>query len=364
MRIAFYAPMKPPDHETPSGDRQMARLLIRVMTEMGHEVDVVSRLRTWQGHPDPATFARLKTESEGECRRITSSPHRPDVFVTYHVYYKAPDWIGPNIAAALDIPYVVVEASHAAHRGDGPWADGLQASETALRAAHAVVSMNARDRQGLINVAPCNRLFELKPFIDASPFLNVVHNQIDKPPRLLTVAMMREGDKTVSYRVLAAALNEITKFDWRLTVVGDGPVADDIRSRFPKDRTRFAGRVSPDALPDIYAASDLFVWPGYKEAFGLVYLEAMAAGLPVVGGLSGGVPDIVIDGHTGLLAPPENAEAQAAAIRRLIENGDLRRRMGGTARRHVKQHHDIPAAKASLTTILEAAFAEAGKGRI
>ena len=149
MRIAFYAPMKPPDHDTPSGDRQIARLLIAALEGLGHTVALASRLRTWQRDPDDETVRRNAADSEREAARILAAGTRPDLFLTYHVYHKAPDWIGPAVSAALDIPYVIVEASHAEHRRAGPWRTGLEAAERAIRAADAVAVMSARDRRGL-----------------------------------------------------------------------------------------------------------------------------------------------------------------------------------------------------------------------
>jgi len=58
MRVAFYAPMKPPDHPTPSGDRQMARLLMRALTLCGHQVELAARFRSWLAAPDPERQAR------------------------------------------------------------------------------------------------------------------------------------------------------------------------------------------------------------------------------------------------------------------------------------------------------------------
>ncbi len=363
MRIAFYAPMKPPDHPTPSGDRQMGRLLIETLEAMGHTVELVSRLRTWQRELNPDRTAKLAAESAGEAEKIVATTQRPDLFVTYHVYHKAPDWIGPAVATALDIPYAIIEASHAEHRREGPWRSGLEASEAAIQAADAVVAMNARDRRGLTGIVAEHRLFDLKPFIDAAPFLSTVHRSADGPVRLLTVAMMRPGDKSVSYRTLADALARLSDLDWTLTIVGDGPARTDLAPLFPTDRTTLLGAVPADALPALYADADVFVWPGFKEAYGLVYLEAMASGLPVIGGRNGGVPDIVLDGKTGILAPPEDSAAQAAAIRQLIEDADLRRRMGPAARTHVAEHHDIKAAKTTLAAILSAASENATERR-
>src|SRR5580704_10685344 len=129
MRIAFYAPLKPPDHPVPSGDRRVARLFLAALRHAGHQPFLVSRLRSFDATGDPARQARLARQGNRIAERLIAcwrqAPHTaPGLWFTYHLYYKAPDWIGPMVAAALGIPYVVAEASFAMKRADGPWALG------------------------------------------------------------------------------------------------------------------------------------------------------------------------------------------------------------------------------------------------
>jgi hypothetical protein len=109
MRIAFYAPMKPPDHPVPSGDRRMSRLLIAALGRAGHEVELASRLRSREGTGSPERQARLRRVGAGLARRLLRRYHarppaqRPRAWLTYHLYYKAPDWIGPAVCEALEM---------------------------------------------------------------------------------------------------------------------------------------------------------------------------------------------------------------------------------------------------------------------
>ncbi len=125
MRIAFYAPMKPPDHAVPSGDRRMARQLMQALRTAGHDVRLASRLRSWEGRGDPERQARIRTEAARGVRRLIArwrdAADRPDLWFTYHLYHKAPDLLGPPVARALGLPYVVAEASYAAKQAGGPW---------------------------------------------------------------------------------------------------------------------------------------------------------------------------------------------------------------------------------------------------
>src|ERR1041384_1816908 len=98
MRIAFYAPMKSPNHPVPSGDRQMARLLIKALQHVGHTVELASELRSYSSEPDDRHDDRGEGEATREidrlCRNWAST--RPDLWFTYHPYYKAPDPLGPR----------------------------------------------------------------------------------------------------------------------------------------------------------------------------------------------------------------------------------------------------------------------------
>ena len=134
MRIAFYAPMKPPDHHLPSGDRQVGRLLMRALALGGQDVRLASRFRSWEGEGDPGKQAALREEGAREAARLVSayraeSPEaRPQVWFTYHLYYKAPDWIGPEVAEGPQaIPYLVAEASVAYKRAGGRLGSGTPA---------------------------------------------------------------------------------------------------------------------------------------------------------------------------------------------------------------------------------------------
>src|SRR5688572_28809812 len=111
MRVAFYAPLKPPDHPVPSGDRRMARLLIEGLRAGGHEVELACRFRSREGAGDRERQRRIAELgarlAEGLIRRYRRRPkeRRPQAWFTYHLYYKAPDHLGPRIADALGIPY-------------------------------------------------------------------------------------------------------------------------------------------------------------------------------------------------------------------------------------------------------------------
>lgn len=374
-RILFYAPLKAPDHPVPSGDRTMARLLRRALEHAGFQVELASRLRARIAEPAPLAQETLRMKAWGVAdRRIAKlkalpKKERPRAFFTYHLYYKAVDWIGPRVAAALDIPYVVAEASHAPKRAAGAWAFNHAGAEAAIRAADAILCLNPSDKECLAAITPRARLVDLPPFLDVQDFAPRVPDRAAARlalaqrhgfdakrdlarPWLLAVAMMRPGDKLASYLVLAEALRQAKLKRPLLLVVGDGAARPQIERAFGElaGGVRFLGAMPPGALIEAYAAADLLVWPAINEAFGMALLEAQACGLPVLAGASGGVPAIVAAGKTGFLAPPGDAGAFAAALKTALDS-DLEA-LGKAARARVLRRHDLPAAAARLAQVL------------
>ena len=98
-------------------------------------------------------------------------------------------------------------------------------------------------------------------------------------------------------------------------------------------RAFFLGMVSPAKLPSYYAAADVFVLPSmFQETFGLVILEAFAAGIPVIGARSGGIPELVEDGRTGLIVEQGDVDGLRDAMARLLLDRELRKRLGEAGR--------------------------------
>ena len=360
MRVAFYAPLKSPLHPVPSGDRQVARLFMAALESAGHDVHLASRFRC-RGKPERQAWLRAQgLRLAGRLVQTYQTENRPDLWFTYHLYHKAPDWLGPPVSQALGIPYVVAEASFAPKQAGGPWDLGHRAVAQALDRTDLAVSLNRTDVACVVPVlSQSARLLHLKPFI--KPGLPALLGRAAlaeryglpfKEPWILTVAMMREGDKLASYRVLGQALAQLEGLPWRLLVAGDGPARAAVEAALPADRTLFLGRLPPEDLASLYAACDLFAWPAVNEAYGMVFLEAQAAGLPVVGGHTGGVPDVVADGETGLLPRVGDADAFAAALVGLLEDADWRRAMGQAAREYVMGEHDFKTAAGTLDQAL------------
>jgi glycosyltransferase involved in cell wall biosynthesis len=363
MNVAFYATMKPPDDPVPSGDRQMARLLIKALRKAGHDVRLASRLRTLNQAPHEAARSRLKRQALHEATILCaswSSPKadwRPAIWFTYHPYYKAPDWLGPEVCTRLAIPYVTAEASYAPKRAVGPWRGWQLDVVEAVRRAAVNFCFTEHDKCGLMRMDGLQGLLVgLPPFIDhedepVAPASRVNHD----PPRLVSVAMMRAGDKLASYRVLAHALAGLLATQWVLTVIGDGPQREAVRHAFsvlPPERIHWLGELAPDEVSRYLATCDIYVWPGIGEAYGLAYLEAQGAGLPVVAQNTGGVPTVVKDGETGCLTPVGDVQAFAESLRQLLVDKARRRQLGDAGQRFVRRERTV----ARAASIIDAAL--------
>lgn len=369
MRIAFYAPLKAPTHATPSGDRRMARLLRAALEAGGHEVTLASDFRSFDRDGDPARQARLQAEGAAIAADLIaeyrSSPTPPKAWFTYHLYHKAPDWLGPAVAKALAIPYLVAEPSFAPKRAGGAWDLGHRAAADAIAAADRLFCLTRLD---MACIAPLlsepARMAFLPPFLDAAPFAAARATRetlagragLDPEKRwLLAVGMMRPGDKWQSYQRLGAAMARLDGDDWQLLVVGDGELRREVETVLPG--ARFAGALPAADLADVYVSCDLYVWPAVGEAYGMALLEAQASGLPVVAGNERGVPDVVRDGETGLLTPPGDMAAFAGAIAGLLRDDGRRSAMGRAAAAFVRGERTVAAAAAQLDAALRAVAA-------
>jgi D-inositol-3-phosphate glycosyltransferase len=146
--------------------------------------------------------------------------------------------------------------------------------------------------------------------------------------------------------VLVRAFGRLSDLDAHLVIVGGQPgtgqesreisrVQHLVAKLGLEDRTSFVGAVPHEQLPLYYSAADVTVMPSSYESFGLVAVESLACGTPVVATRVGGLGSIVHDGETGLLVPWRDADMFAERLRLILEDNDLRQRLAGQARASV-----------------------------
>jgi len=220
----------------------------------------------------------------------------------------------------------------------------LRASErAALSHARNVIANSALTARTLTAdyAVPQERITIAPPGTDRPSVMRRNSAAASAPVALLTVGSIvrRKG-----YDVLTQALATLIDLPWRLTIVGDCSRDPACTARLRSDIAEF--RLGPrltieDAAPQdrlvaLYQASDLFVLPSHYEGFGMAYAEAIAYGLPVVGTTGGAIPDTV-PASAGVLVPPGDAAALAAALRRLLESPAERERLAAGAQAAAQQ---------------------------
>jgi glycosyltransferase involved in cell wall biosynthesis len=356
-RIAFHAPLKGPDHPAPSGDRTVGRLYRRALELAGYEVETVSDLRCFDGTGDPLRQQAILAAAAAEQARLMLRPAaaRPALWFTYHCHYKAPDLIGPALAAAWNVPYVIAEPSFSRRRAFGPWADFHAASARAILAADIAITATMRDHPAVAALRGERPTLHLPPFLDVGVLPEATRRTGEGPTRLVTVAMMRPGDKLASYRMLAAALAHLSG-DWHLTLIGDGAARAEVEALFAPhaEQITFCGAIDqPASLAGVLGASDVMVWPAVNEAYGMALLEAQAMGLPVVAGRGLSVADVVKDRETGLLVETGDIAGLAQAVQRLIDAPDVARAMGRRARDFATSERSLGVAAPWLGRVIE-----------
>jgi glycosyltransferase involved in cell wall biosynthesis len=123
---------------------------------------------------------------------------------------------------------------------------------------------------------------------------------------------------------------------------------------------RFLGEVPHEQVPEVLQQLDIFAMPSTYEGFGVAALEAEAMEMPVVASRIHGIPDVVVDGETGLLVPPRDRQALAAALERLATDADLRRRLGQAGRAFVAEQYSWEENTAQMEALYRAALGEKG----
>lgn len=370
MEIAFHAPMKAPDHPVPSGDRRMAQLLLRALRLAGHRVSIASRMRSYNATGDATLQHRIRATASRSAGKYIAR-HRgnpPDLWFTYHCYHKAPDLLGPTVADAFGIPYVIADASIAPKQMHGPWADGYAGAFAAIHRADRLIAFDPTDVPALRAWRPAHDVVSLPPLAVPMSFgqkdkaalrrdLAQAHGIDPARPWLASVAMMRDGAKLASYKVLSNALTRIAHRPWALLVAGGGLARPQVEATLGGlDHVHFLGRLDSAAVDRLHNACDLALWPGIDEGYCMALVEAQVAGLPAIAGKRPGIASVVENGKTGLLTPVGDDIAFAQAVEFLLGDEDRRAEMSRAAAATATRF-GLENAATQLDAILQAACA-------
>ena len=166
-------------------------------------------------------------------------------------------------------------------------------------------------------------------------------------PTVLAVARMYPR-KRLNDLVIAAARLRSRIATLQVRIVGEGPESARLRALAARhglgDSVVFLGHVARSTLAVEYGRAHCFCLPSVQEGFGIVYVEAMAAGLPIVACRAAAVPEVVLDRRVGLLVAPRSPDELATALERLLSDAKLRREMGEEGRRRVETFDLVPVA--------------------
>jgi glycosyltransferase involved in cell wall biosynthesis len=222
----------------------------------------------------------------------------------------------------------------------GTWMEGI-----AIKRADALMACSASIAdftagyydlpRSMIDVIHCG--------VDAEAFRPLSGKRADRRPTVLFVGNIAANKGVLT--VCEAVLRIRSKYrDVRLQILGEGD-KDLVREMQSRARNEMAeanievhGFIGRDRLPEFYQNADVFCSPSQYEAFGIVYIEAMACGCPVIASATGGTPEAVVDGHTGILVPPDDAGALEAALDRILGSAPLARHMGEAGRQRVEDY--------------------------
>ena len=317
----------PGDIATPTGGYAYDRRIIAELGAVGWRADV---LGLGEGFPFPSADTRATAGA-----RLAALPRQHPIVVDGLAFGAL-----PKAAQALRASHRLIALVH------HPLAleTGLSATEraalhtserSALACARHVIATSTTSARLLAADygIPSDRLSVVQPGTDRVA-ARVRENAGEVVLLAVGAVIPRKG-----YDVLVAALARLARLRWHLVIAGDGGRSPETLRRLEAeiaafdlaDRISLLGAVSSEQLASLYQRCDLFVLPSRFEGYGMVFAEAIAHGLPVVGTTAGAIPETVPDA-AGVLVPPDDVETLAAALRRLIEDPAERERLAAAAR--------------------------------
>lgn len=379
LRLALVSvhgdPLLPTGSEEAGGQNVYVRNVARTLAERGHHVDVFTRGRDCRAAEihsvDRYRVIRLPSGPNGFISRDRLFEHLPEFagrvrefaraqgrsYDLVHSNYWLSGWVGMRLAEAWRVPQAHTHHSlgavkYAAQGTVPPTGQERLAVEQALLSRSAIIATSPQDVFSMrryyghptdVTIVPCG-IDEAVYHPHQSSFSR---RELGLPPErpILAYAGRFDANKGIDCLVKAFARLE---GDVHLAIAGGCDAATRDSAEFRRisgmvrafglaPRTTFLGKLEPQRLALLYSAADLCVVPSHYESFGLVAIESMGCGTPVVASRVGGLQYTVRHQETGWLVPARDAEALAMACERLLGDEAARRRMGARALAHVRQ---------------------------
>ncbi len=346
----------------------MARMLLSVLNKSGYNAFLASRYISYSKRPGVEYLEQRKRGAQEEAHRIIAQwkveQISPDLWFCYHPYDKSPDWLGMEICAALDIPMITAEPCKTGQGPNGEWVPWRREAQAGIKMAAMNIVMTGSDMAYLKTFVPAEKISWLPPFIDAEilqsakRFGTGIANADIWPQgrKLLSVGMMRPGAKMDSYQLLSSALQTLKDENWSLVIVGSGPCSQQVEALFEWDtqsKVTIVGEASPEEVLALMEQAQVLAWPGCREAYGMVYLEAASRNCPSVALNNMGVPLVVEHEFSGLLADPPKVQPYAECLRKIIRDDALLAKLSASAGEFARNHRSANKTATRLHEIIE-----------
>lgn len=380
MRIAMVSahtsPLAPLGGRETGGMNVYVLELSRELARLGYEVDVFTRrddaiarpveaiaenlrlVRIDAGPPEPIDKEAIVAHLPEFAQRLHDfATDQKTPYAIVHSHYWQSGRAGAVLARDLQVPHVVMfhtlgEVKNRARISEREPRQRIRSERVIARGADAIVTASRHEGELLeryygadparIHTIPCGVDLELFRPQDRAAARRELGLPVDAP----VVLWVGRLEKLKGVDILVSAVAQVEAEGAQLLIVGGDAHAEGLKAELIAqaeasgiaNRIRFEGPVLHERLPLYYTAADVCVVPSYYESFGLVAVEAMACGTPVVASRVGGLISTVIDGVNGYLIPWRCPEPFAEKLEVLLNNPELRENFGRAARRSVERY--------------------------
>ena len=286
----------------------------------------------WGGDLDFGCINRIKTAIKDNAIDLVHCHSR-----------RGADWFGPIAAKLCNVPCVI------SRRVDNP--ESTLVTKLKYGLVDSVVSISRGIGDVLLQQAlPKEKLTVIPSAVDTQSYERCYHRQdmldaFNLPEDSIVLAQIAQLIKRKGHECALNAFKAIsTEFpNAYLVVLGKGPLKEEIAQQIDQlglnDRVRMAGFRTD--LPKLIGNFDVVVHPAFMEGLGVSLLQAGAAGVAMIGGNAGGIPEIIINNKTGILVEPGDEAALVKAMQRLLSSKDMREQFGNAAKTHINDHFSI-----------------------
>jgi D-inositol-3-phosphate glycosyltransferase len=378
MRIAMVSahtsPLAPLGGRETGGMNIYVLELSRELAALGYEVDIFTRrdgdlprveqiapnlrlVRINAGPPEPIAKEAIMSflpEFAADMRRFVAE--QPEPYAAIHSHYWQSGWAGALLARELNVPHIVMfhtlgEVKNRARISEQEPKLRIRHERTIARRATAIVTASEHER-GLLERyygADRSRMHTVPCGVDLDRFRpqdrDAARQRLGLDPTGPVLLWVGRLEKLKGVDILINAVAQLDERNFTLLIVGGDERAHELKAELRAQaeaagvaaNVRFEGAVMHDDLPAYYSAADVCVVPSYYESFGLVAVEAMACGTPVVASRVGGLISTVTDGVSGYLIPWRCPEPFAEKLEVLLNNPELRANFSRAARRSVER---------------------------